>query len=379
MLENQTHLQAVKTKVATGQLSDANRNELPTQQELRERMDAFLENADASALPATIVEDIDLIIRMMYGEMAPDERRIVSQASYEAVVVADGSRPVFFFQNDQLTPGAGNGAFVDLLYQHQARIEGAAKAVGRIESDRNLRPRWSDKWFAGTAFLISDNYAVTNRHVARRLISGSTTGTGPFRLNGEYWLNLDAQFVSTENGVTHVSGDHRRKIKSIPFAGPDLIGRSLDLGKLDIAVLELESTADPVMFLPVRFRNPEPLDPVSVIGFPGAPKNDGVTSEETFIRLFDKRFGFKRISAGEVDAKVGQVRGDSKGWTFIHDATTLGGNSGSPVLDLNNSDEPLMVLGVHFFGVAAKANYAHHVSALSDILERYGAETQLVL
>jgi V8-like Glu-specific endopeptidase len=58
---------------------------------------------------------------------------------------------------------------------------------------------------------------------------------------------------------------------------------------------------------------------------------------------------------------LGQVEGDGKSWVFNHDATTLGGNSGSAAFDL---DGTIAIVGLHFAGDWLRANHAHAVAAV---------------
>jgi V8-like Glu-specific endopeptidase len=57
---------------------------------------------------------------------------------------------------------------------------------------------------------------------------------------------------------------------------------------------------------------------------------------------------------------------------FSHDASTLGGNSGSCVVDL--SQDGLRVLGLHFGGAARAQNWAHAASRLSEQLGACSAQ-----
>ena len=66
------------------------------------------------------------------------------------------------------------------------------------------------------------------------------------------------------------------------------------------------------------------------------------------MKLFQFRYGVKRYAPGEIDRGLGS-RADRTGETvFAHDSTTLGGNSGSCVVDLGNDGR--LVVGLHFAG-----------------------------
>ncbi|MCE8471278.1 hypothetical protein LZ189_19905, partial [Rhodovulum sulfidophilum] len=52
----------------------------------------------------------------------------------------------------------------------------------------------------------------------------------------------------------------------------------------------------------------------------------------------------------------GRLPGDSEGWAASHDCTTLGGNSGSVLVQFTATPA---VAGLHFSGAPLTANKAH--------------------
>jgi V8-like Glu-specific endopeptidase len=64
---------------------------------------------------------------------------------------------------------------------------------------------------------------------------------------------------------------------------------------------------------------------------------------------------------------LGSLPGDKRRWVFGHDATTLGGNSGSPALAWTDS-----AFGLHFAGRSIDTNCAHAVSAITTELRALG-------
>jgi len=85
---------------------------------------------------------------------------------------------------------------------------------------------------------------------------------------------------------------------------------------------------------------------VYVIGYPAwdGRRND----PEPMKRIFAEIYNVKRLQPGEIS-------GDALGaFEFFHDCSTLGGNSGSPILDL----ETHRVLGLHFGGRFLEKNHA---------------------
>jgi hypothetical protein len=82
---------------------------------------------------------------------------------------------------------------------------------------------------------------------------------------------------------------------------------------------------------------------------------------EQLRKIFGLRYGRKYFSPGIVRNAVGQDPADAARWVFSHDATTLGGNSGSAVFHFG---EGLGVIGLHFAGDWMRANYAHSLLAV---------------
>jgi hypothetical protein len=86
---------------------------------------------------------------------------------------------------------------------------------------------------------------------------------------------------------------------------------------------------------------------VYLIGYP-ASDNQGITPPDVLSRIFGDVFEVKRLQPGTVTSISSKLR------RFTHDCSTLGGNSGSCVLDL----ETHQVIGLHFSGGYREKNYA---------------------
>jgi hypothetical protein len=249
----------------------------------------------------------------------------------------------------------------------------AALSVGRIETDDRLPPRGMDKWYDGSAFMVADHLAMTNRHVIERMVNEPSSASGPFTLKARYWLNFGAQ----AGGGTA----RRFKIERVVFAGAQVIGNSGELARLDMALLrvgdpEVRGTMKPPP-LPLSLEPVRTFQPIAVIGYPAAPRVfTGVGAppvdyelEDILRRVFDNRFGFKRCASGEIEAAPG-LADDLRGGILLHDASTLSGNSGSPVVLL--SDGLLRVAALHFKGIPREANYAQVVGKMTTELRNAG-------
>lgn len=185
----------------------------------------------------------------------------------------------------------------------------------------------------GTAWLVSPRTVITNRHVllpakGPALIEESTPGQ-TFQLKPGYSVTLE--FAADDRAVPERVS---RKLTGIRYV-------SQPGDPVDIAVLEIE---------PIENSRPLQLAPASssltgnlyVVGHPGLAS--GVASEVKTV--FGKLDGKKRVSFGK--------RLNVPGTNLVHDASTFGGYSGAPVVNISSS----CVLGLHYYGDPASGNLA---------------------
>lgn len=212
-------------------------------------------------------------------------------------------------------------------------------AIGRVDrigrSDLLTAPEG-----VGTAFLVRDEkYALTNRHVVEELSFG-TGILGP---------GIAAIRFAFEYGAPDA-------LPPVPIAR--VLGMS---DTIDLALLELEYPADFPADAPgrsiVEFDTawkPEPGARVAAVGY---PQNDSLRNALYIPQIFGNRFGVKRIAPGEAIAEAGDI--------FFHDCSTLGGNSGSPLLSMPDA----RAVGVHFAGTFLRRNEAIKAASAETFLD----------
>src|SRR5262249_46309340 len=81
---------------------------------------------------------------------------------------------------------------------------------------------------------------------------------------------------------------------------------------------------------------------VATVGYPAADSR--IPEQELMNRLFGDKYNVKRLAPGQVMRLADEL--------VMHDCSTLGGNSGSPIVDLATGN----VLGLHFSGVFLREN-----------------------
>ena len=90
---------------------------------------------------------------------------------------------------------------------------------------------------------------------------------------------------------------------------------------------------------------------VAVIGYPARDDRNDLTVQD---RIFNRIFMVKRLQPGQIRARSQVQSFQNRVNALTHDSSTLGGNSGSAVIDLTNG----RVVALHFAGVYLEANYA---------------------
>ncbi|MBU7583115.1 MAG: trypsin-like peptidase domain-containing protein [Nostoc sp. TH1S01] len=263
----------------------------------------------------------------------------------EAIVLVTG-RPVLFVQNDSFIAPESD-IWQERLNKSKSLIESAIKAVGRVE----LRNHPTFDW-VGTAWLVASDILVTNRHVAR-----------------EFAAKQNNQFVFLSNPVRQTiranidfkveyeidSDAPQFKVKDILYIEDDV---KLNDGSAspDIAFLRVssgDSLATPISLFS------EPIEQnrdVAVIGYPA--RDGDRNNSQVMDRIFAGVYDVKRLQPGKITGVKDNF--------ITHDCSTLGGNSGSVVLDLETGK----ALGLHFAGTYRKTNYAVPAWVIKDRLDR---------
>jgi S1-C subfamily serine protease len=263
----------------------------------------------------------------------------------EAIIEQGGSRPTVPVSDDGVIDLSDEtlDQWQSVARKFAKQISIVASAVGRIDVDGQ---------HAGTGFVVKDGVILTNRHVLQVLAVPDSAGAWAFR--GQPTITFDAEPAKTRERQFSIR-------KKVVLAGAERIDPfALNFNKLDFAILECEVDGS------ARFPTSLPLEsdpdkvtvgrPIFTIGYAAQPPH-GVYSSEVLNRLFSHRYGRKRFSPGEIDRGMGRAADATGETVFAHDATTLGGNSGSCVVDFGNDGR--LVVGLHFAGAPKLANYAH--------------------
>jgi endonuclease G, mitochondrial len=260
----------------------------------------------------------------------------------EAIVQRIG-RPPLLIRNDavQLEPLVDFPAGTDALIMG---VEPFIKSVGRVEF-LNHAMTWG-----GTGWVVAaeghTRVVATNRHVAKLVASRTPTGGGTFLrspLSGvRYGMNLDFK-----EEVGSLAANAR------PFEVRDIVYLADDASP-DVALLRIDGDDLPTP-LPLAEEEAGADQVVAIIGYPAFDSRNDVDDQA---RYFHDLYDVKRFAPG----KVMQVL--SGRTTLRHDCTTLGGNSGSPLIRL----EDRKVVGLHFAGVYGRENSAVGAVTMRELI-----------
>jgi hypothetical protein len=304
---------------------------------------------DLHAIADRIAEQGGSALRLLRDDGQNVARSADILGGLEGIVRTDGSRPSFMIRNgdiDRTTSPVGDwGATLDTSAESLTKV---ISCVGRIDLPGAVAG------YQGTGFLIQENLIVTNRHVLQA-IADPNEGAWKFRPGAS--IDFGHEF----RGRASVTP---RALKSLVFAGPKVIksGSSVDHSKLDIAVIEIEPVTPPpteVLAVDASVDWPTPSLIVFTIGYPANPGHGYALS--LLEQLFQSTYGFKRLAPGRVITS----QFTNKAWTTTHDATTLGGNSGSVLLVAGREH---IAAGLHYGGRISKPleNWGHILGAVLD-------------
>ena len=218
---------------------------------------------------------------------------------------------------------------------NRENIEGAILSIGRIElPDHGGIP------YGGTGFVVGEGLIMTNRHVAEIF----TRGLGSRNLRFKTGMSAGINFLR----------EHQ------PYAVPPIQDNELSVVNIvmihpywDMALLRVEgltAAQKPLLLSTEHTENLSNLD-IAVVGYPAQdPRNDIALQNE----IFDNVYDVKRLQPGKLELRESIRSYGTDVLAVTHDASTLGGNSGSAVIDVQSG----RILALHFAGLYLKANYA---------------------
>jgi len=219
-------------------------------------------------------------------------------------VVGNAGHPALIVQNGDFGEPPPEWA---VLGERRDALKAILPSVGRIEGSTGSFT------IRGTGFMVADGVLMTNAHVAAKF-TGNTNVTKPTRVD-----------FTAELGVP---GTNRVEITDVIAVH----------GKYDLALLRLAASGPPPLQLsPVQPRVIRDGN-VAAIGYPTRE------SPPANLTPFNNIFNVKRLQPGK---STGMRSQPQKPLHLGHNCSTLGGNSGSCIVDLETG----LVIGLHTGGL----------------------------
>ncbi|PTM51498.1 S8 family serine peptidase [Phreatobacter oligotrophus] len=298
------------------------------------------------------------------------------KAALEAVVNFDGSSPSLLLRQSQVDiahPLAGAWA-ESLFLANSGLLRDVAPAIGRIQ-----RLDGGPAAFFGTGSLVAGAkkgdppLVLTNFHVLQQILRSPGV---QYRLSGSRMAIYGGPGLDFDGEIdSPVRVTHKIAAARLPKGCGQTAG-AIDAVALEIAPVD---RSKPELPTPIQLSSDVALAgntaaKLIVIGFPADPKSssgvvDGVDWNWISSVLFGRRFGLKRAAPGLVRTAVSGLGADWHESVFAHDASTLGGSSGSIVFGLATGTRGM---GLHFAGLTGQRNEAHAFGTIADALSGVG-------
>ncbi|MET7283627.1 DNA/RNA non-specific endonuclease [Kribbella sp. NPDC005582] len=293
----------------------------------------------AGEVPPVLVSEQDAE-RLDKGD---DLESVLRTDELEAIVRRFGRPPLLVEDNAVvMQPLPEFAAGTDVLIKG---VESYVKSVGRVEFVNH------DMEWGGTGWVIDEptstsRIVATNRHVAKLVAARVADGSGVF--------------LRSPAGILYKARiDFKEEVHSNPGdATPILVTKIIylaDDASPDLALLRIEGEPGLPSALPLADEEAEQDQRVALIGYPAY---DSRNDKDDQARYFQGVFNVKRFAPGFVMQALGG------GQALSHDCTSLGGNSGSPLISLENKG----VVGLHFSGQYGVQNNAVGVGTLRRLL-----------
>ncbi|GAB7549940.1 trypsin-like peptidase domain-containing protein [Cupriavidus sp. 8B] len=191
---------------------------------------------------------------------------------------------------------------------------------------------------AGTGVAVGPHHILTNIHVLR-LVSDYDSDSKMWKIRQSAKVTFDKEYaLGVANKCSEPNNPTSYFINAV-YATPN--------NSDDLAILITSSDSNfpqKVSFSKLNPREYEGNLIVALIGYPGPPEDMTVAEQIEFFHTptaKSPQFGYKRLSEGYTGTDP-----VSDGY-FVHRANTAGGNSGSPIIDLDTG----RVVGLHVMGV----------------------------
>ncbi len=259
-------------------------------------------------------------------------------------IVSRNARPVMIIRDNRATAefvGPDSQVWANRVTGAQGILDLVIPSIGRVEVSNNPDYLW-----VGTGWLVAEDVLVTNRHVAREFAK-----QGPEGFVFRSGLNGGPQIPRVDFLEEYGSS------QSLEFTVDSVLWIAKP-SEPDVAFLRVrKSTFGPPLPPPILLAEDKIEEEiVATIGYPA--KDARVPDQDLVRRIFGDVYEKKRLAPGQVKLVHEE--------DLEHDCSTLGGNSGSPVVSLGSGK----AVGLHFSGVFLEANFAVPGPRIAELLRK---------
>ncbi len=243
-------------------------------------------------------------------------------------IVHRTKRPSHRIENGKFDPFPGEFRYLSKNRSVRKRISDTFEAIGRVDIPERST-------YGGTGFVVGNNLVMTNRHVAEIFTQGVGRVNVRIRL-GETEIDFRDEPSDVADGFT---------LTDCVMVHPywDMALFRADLPDVQLLSLAVTPYADLL----------KAKQDVVLVGYPARDPRNGVDAQR---EIFGSDFEVKRIAPGRIAERkraIGSKWLRSSVDALAHDSSSLGGNSGSPVISVDSAQ----VVGLHFAGRYLVENY----------------------
>ena len=247
----------------------------------------------------------------------------------EAIVLPDW-RPAIDIVNGDFTIADPTWQHLDTNVRLHQAIRSTLASIGRIDP-----PDPPALAYFGTGFVVGDGLIMTNRHVAQLFTSG--LGTNNLRFLPDISPGIDFMHERGSDASMLL------EIDSVAMIHP----------YWDMALLNVDGLPDQHPVLKLSLDDPDDLVDLDIVCI-GYPAFDARNDARVQDKVFGGVYNVKRLQPGKIRGRRSTTSFGKKVTVGTHDSSTLGGNSGSAVIDPHTGH----VMALHFAGIYLKENYA---------------------
>lgn len=260
----------------------------------------------------------------------------------EAIILKIG-RPSLLIQNNSFQLPASD-TWSERLKNSRSVLEKVIPSIGRIELQEHPSYDWD-----GTGWMIDNDIIITNRHVAQLFISEGENLSFKINPRGKL-IRADIDFLEEYklSGELEFSIVKALYIEKEP--GPDIAF---------FKISPKPNVGDGRLPAPIQLSN-KIVDKEHYVAAIGYPAYDSRSDSSVMKEIFNDIYDTKRLSPGVL---YPPIPGE---WLVTHDCSTLGGSSGSVLLDLETGE----ALGIHFGGKYLDKNYAVSSVKIIELLQK---------